>query len=107
MPSSTIFVLTLLICGFLTWHGIFIRSLAHQLANKQIDHTYLGLPTYGYFNNLQYNLPYHVCKIDVWNNYIKFCTFSLNPFCSHYDVPAELVWIDPYHYFLPLKIESC
>ena len=107
MTASFIFFGTFLICGFLIWHGIFITNLSQLLANKEIDHNYLGLPTYKHFHDLQYSLPTRVCEVRVWDNYVKFCTFTASPFCSYHEPPKELVWMDPYHYFVPLQIVVC
>ena len=110
MRPSMIIVLTFLLNGFLIWHGIFINNLSRLIASKELDHKFIGLPTYEYFYDLQYSLPYNVCKIKVWDNCIKFCSFSYgvdNTICSKIDIPQELVWIDPYHYFVPLQMYVC
>ena len=107
MSPPIIITLTLILCFFLTWHGIFVTNLSQLLARKEIDNKFLGLPTYEYFKDLQYNMPTSVCRLNVWDNYIKFCTYSYYPYCSHMEPPLDLYWIDPYHYFVPLKIEVC
>ena len=105
--QSLIISVTFLLCAILIWHGIFITNFSQLLANKEIDNKFLGLPTYEYFNDLQWSLPNKVCKLNVWDNYIKFCNYQIYPFCRQVEVPQDLYWIDPYSFFYPMKIESC
>lgn len=106
MKCLMVFIVSVVLLAI--WHCCLVHSVAYHLSEKKFGPSLYSVPAYDYFDQLQYQVPKTIQKIDVFNNIIYFCGTCLQSYvCTQQTAPLQLAWVDPYSLIFPLEIRIC